>query len=85
MDATPNASALPRVALVLGDAMGIGPEQCARVLSDGRLRDAARIVVIGDGRVLEQGMRDAEVSLAWPRWRAPRPSTGLPRAFRCSI
>ncbi|WP_244470221.1 PdxA family dehydrogenase [Microvirga vignae] len=56
---------LPRVALLLGDCTGIGPEQCARVLSDGRLNDAARLVVVGDARVLEQGMRDAGVSLSW--------------------
>ncbi len=56
---------LPRVALLLGDYTGIGPEQCARVLSDGRLNDAARLVVVGDVRVLEQGMRDAGVSLSW--------------------
>ena len=38
---------LPIVALLLGDATGIGPELCARVLSDGRLDDAARLVVVG--------------------------------------
>jgi 4-hydroxythreonine-4-phosphate dehydrogenase len=56
---------LPRIAFLLGDCTGIGPEQCARVLSDGRLDDAARLVVVGDGRVLEQGARDAGVSVAW--------------------
>lgn len=56
---------LPRVALLLGDCTGIGPEQCARILSDGRLNDAARLVVVGDARVLEQGMRDAGVALSW--------------------
>jgi 4-hydroxythreonine-4-phosphate dehydrogenase len=48
---------------MLGDATGIGPEQCARVLSDGRLDDAARLRVFGDARVLEQGARDAGVQL----------------------
>lgn len=57
--------ALPRIALLLGDYTGIGPEQCARVLSDGRLNDAARLVVVGDVRVLEWGMRDAGTSLSW--------------------
>jgi 4-hydroxythreonine-4-phosphate dehydrogenase len=56
---------LPRIALLLGDCTGIGPEQCARVLSDGCLDDAARLVVVGDARVLEQGVRDAGVSLSW--------------------
>ena len=56
---------LPTVALLLGDATGIGPELGARVLSEGRLDNAARIVVVSDGRVLQQGMRDAGVSVAW--------------------
>lgn len=56
---------LPRIALLLGDCTGIGPEQCARVLADGRLNDAAHLVVVGDARVLEQGMRDAGVSASW--------------------
>ena len=43
---------------------GIGPELIARVLSDGRLSDVARIVVLGDRRVLEMGARDAGVALS---------------------
>ena len=57
----------PRIALHLGDTTGIGPELCARVLDDGRLADEARIVVVGDLRVLERGMRDAGVSFAVKR------------------
>ena len=53
----------PLLGLMLGDATGIGPEQCARVLADGRLADAARLLVIGDARVLAQGARDAGVTL----------------------
>ena len=52
----------PRIALLLGDVTGIGPELCARVLHGGRLRDKARIVIVGDMRVLDLGMRDANVS-----------------------
>src|SRR5262249_50285034 len=50
---------LPLLGLMLGDCTGIGPEQCARVLADGRLKDAANILVIGDARVLERGAKDA--------------------------
>ena len=53
----------PRIALHLGDTTGIGPELCARVLGEGRLADEARIVVVGDLRVLERGMREAGVVL----------------------
>jgi len=57
---------------MLGDATGIGPEQCAKILADGRLRDAARLVVVGDARVLAQGMRDAGVAFDVATCDAPR-------------
>jgi 4-hydroxythreonine-4-phosphate dehydrogenase len=56
---------LPILGLMLGDYTGIGPEQCARVLADKRLSDAARLIVIGDSRVLAQGQRDAGVRFDW--------------------
>lgn len=59
------AHPLPLIGLMLGDCTGIGPEQCARVLADRRLADAARLLVIGDVRVLEQGARDADVDFAY--------------------
>jgi 4-hydroxythreonine-4-phosphate dehydrogenase len=58
-----SGTSLPHIALLLGDCTGIGPELCARVLHDGRLKDSARMVVVGDMRVLEQGFRDAGVAL----------------------
>ena len=57
--------ALPVVGLVLGDCTGIGPEQCARVLHDGRMAAIARLVVIGDARVLERGMEHAAEVVSW--------------------
>jgi len=62
---------LPVLGLMLGDCTGIGPEQCARVLADRRLADAARLLVIGDARVLEQGGRDAGVSVPWRNYATP--------------
>ena len=61
----------PCIGLLLGDMTGIGPEIAARVLADGRLADAARLVVVGDARVLEMGMRDAGVSFPWVRVGSP--------------
>ena len=61
----------PVLGLMLGDYTGIGPEQCARVLADGRLRDAARLLVIGDSRVLAQGLRDAGVDFVWSTYGTP--------------
>jgi len=54
---------LPLIGLSLGDPTGIGPEQCARILADGRLAGCARLRVYGDRRVLERGARDAGVEL----------------------
>jgi 4-hydroxythreonine-4-phosphate dehydrogenase len=65
-------SELPLLGLMPGDPTGIGPEQCARVLADGRLRDAARIVVVGDARVLAMGAQDAGVTLAPRAYAHPR-------------
>jgi 4-hydroxythreonine-4-phosphate dehydrogenase len=56
---------------MLGDFTGIGPEQCARVLADRRLDDAARLLVVGDARVLAQGARDAGVTVEWRRYATP--------------
>jgi 4-hydroxythreonine-4-phosphate dehydrogenase len=56
---------------MLGDCTGIGPEQCARILADGRAKDAARVLVVGDCRVLEMGARDAKVELRWKSYPEP--------------
>jgi 4-hydroxythreonine-4-phosphate dehydrogenase len=66
-----SSSSLPVLGLMLGDCTGIGPEQCARILADGRLKDAARLLVIGDARVLEMGARDAAVELRPRSYAAP--------------
>jgi 4-hydroxythreonine-4-phosphate dehydrogenase len=55
----------PIVGLMPGDMTGIGPEITAKLLASGRLRDAARVVVIGDARVFELGCREAGVQPAW--------------------
>lgn len=61
----------PIIALTPGDCTGIGPEQTARILSDGRLADAARVVVVGDRRVMELGARQAGVELALKTYERP--------------
>jgi len=57
------AGATPVLGLMLGDMTGIGPEQCARILADRRMAPHARLLVVGDARVLEMGARDARVSV----------------------
>jgi 4-hydroxythreonine-4-phosphate dehydrogenase len=55
----------PIIGLMLGDMTGIGPEIAARLLASGKTREMARVVVVGDARVLELGMRDAEVKVGY--------------------
>jgi 4-hydroxythreonine-4-phosphate dehydrogenase len=55
----------PVIGLMLGDATGIGPEICAKLLASGAASEAANVVVVGDRRVLELGMRDAGVKLSY--------------------
>jgi 4-hydroxythreonine-4-phosphate dehydrogenase len=77
------AQSPPVLGLMLGDCTGIGPEQCARILADRRLADAARIVIIGDARVLAMGERDAGVEVRTRVYAQPedidwtRPETPL--------
>ncbi|WP_127751794.1 4-hydroxythreonine-4-phosphate dehydrogenase PdxA [Devosia sp. 1566] len=53
---------LPIIALVAGDCTGIGPEITAKVLAEGAIQQVARIVLVGDARVIELGMTQAGVS-----------------------
>ena len=51
--------ARPVIALAMGDPCGISPELTAKVLALDEVRKAARVVVIGDRRVFDQGARVA--------------------------
>ena len=58
----------PALGLMAGDLTGIGPEITVKLLASGRLKDVARIAVIGDARVFELGCRDAQLEPAWRRY-----------------
>jgi len=66
------SAAKPIIAIIPGDCTGIGPEQTARMLSERRVRDVARLVYVGDARVLELGMRQARVGLDFKVIKAPQ-------------
>ena len=51
----------PSIALVQGDAAGIGPELMAKLLDIREVVNAANIVIFGDRRVFEQGCRIAGI------------------------
>lgn len=55
----------PTIGLMLGDMTGIGPEISVKLLASGAMKSVARVVVIGDARVLELGCKDASASLDW--------------------
>lgn len=49
----------PRIAMVLGDPAGIGPELIAKLLAEESVRGAADILLIADKTEVEEGMRVA--------------------------
>ena len=53
----------PIVGLMLGDVNGIGPEVAVKLLADPLTHEKARVLVIGDRRVIELGMADAKMKL----------------------
>jgi 4-hydroxythreonine-4-phosphate dehydrogenase len=53
----------PVIALAMGDPAGISPELTAKVLALPEVRDAARIAVIGDRRVFDEGLAIAGVKI----------------------
>ena len=53
--------ARPVIALAMGDPCGISPELTAKVVALDEVRNAARVVVIGDRRVFDEGARIAGI------------------------
>lgn len=53
----------PLIALAMGDPAGISPELAARLIVSPRVAAAARVVVIGDRRILEAGAKAAGLTL----------------------
>lgn len=53
------------VGYLYGDATGIGPEISAKALSDPEIRKLAKFIVVGDKRVLDYGIKIANVDLEY--------------------
>jgi 4-hydroxythreonine-4-phosphate dehydrogenase len=51
----------PILGILLGDAMGIGPEIVAKVCAEGKITAWCRPILLGDARVLKLGMKFANV------------------------
>ncbi len=59
-----NISQKPRIALVLGDPAGIGPELVAKLLARRDLVEGAQVVLVGDAWLWEEGQAIAKVRVA---------------------
>ncbi|ART63075.1 4-hydroxythreonine-4-phosphate dehydrogenase PdxA [Kushneria marisflavi] len=57
-----SAADRPLIALAMGDPAGISPELTARLAVDPQVNAAARLVIIGDRRVFDEGARTAGLS-----------------------
>ncbi|MBI4857383.1 MAG: 4-hydroxythreonine-4-phosphate dehydrogenase PdxA [Acetobacterium woodii] len=53
----------PILAIPMGDAAGIGPEITVKALADDSVHEMARLVVVGDRKVLEQAQEFSKVKL----------------------
>jgi 4-hydroxythreonine-4-phosphate dehydrogenase len=60
MDSTSRAR--PVIALAMGDPCGISPELTAKVVGLDEVRKAAHVVVVGDRRVFDEGVKTARTS-----------------------
>ncbi|OEC59611.1 4-hydroxythreonine-4-phosphate dehydrogenase PdxA [Pseudomonas sp. ENNP23] len=60
-----NKAPLPRLAMVLGDPAGIGPELIARLLAEPEVRRTAHVLLIADEAELRRGMDIAGQSFTY--------------------
>jgi 4-hydroxythreonine-4-phosphate dehydrogenase len=58
-----DADAKPLIALAMGDPAGISPELAAKVVALDEVRASAHLVVVGDRRVFDEGVRVAGVRI----------------------
>ncbi len=58
--------AVPRIALVMGDAAGVGIELAARLLAQEAELAEAAVLVVGDPALLARGAAEAGVALEVP-------------------
>lgn len=56
----------------MGDAAGIGPEITVKALADDTVQEMARLVVVGDRKVLQNAIEFSEAALTINRITEPR-------------
>ncbi|MBP0621083.1 4-hydroxythreonine-4-phosphate dehydrogenase PdxA [Cupriavidus consociatus] len=75
----------PRIAMVLGDPAGIGPELIARLLADPATSEQADILLIADRDEWRRGMQVAGVELALAETDTPALAPGAPRLYHWEL
>ena len=63
----------PRIAVTMGDAAGVGPELCLRLLREPAIRQVCRPIIVGDASVLtraadEIGLPHAKTATSIDQW-----------------
>jgi len=67
---------LPRIAVLMGDPNGVGPELAVKLLQLPEVHQRARIVVVAPPAVWEAGQRDAGAALDLEVRGQPLPEVG---------
>ena len=47
----------PLIAIPIGDPAGVGPEITAMALADSKVTEAARCIIVGDKKIMEQAVK----------------------------
>lgn len=68
----------PILAIPMGDAAGIGPEITVKAMADHNLYEMARLVVVGDQKVLQHAMAFSNVKLTINCINEPRDGSFIP-------
>ena len=83
MPTSDSQSALPLVAITMGDPAGVGPEIIVKALTDPVVRDICRTLVIGDAGRLAQAAAICGTGAEIVRVREPEEVQGRPGTIEC--
>lgn len=72
-----DTSELPIIALAMGDPAGVSPELTAKLAMDDAVNRAARLIIIGDRRIFDEGARIAGLTPDIQNLDDPSAFTGL--------
>ena len=76
-----HSNELPRIAITIGDAAGIGPEIVVKSLADSELRRVCRPIIVGDIAVIRAAIESAKLELDVREFEAEAPVDGVVEIF----